>query len=853
MLERFVDWQTRRPLWVLALVVLITAPAIWAATRLDLWTGFDALLPENKPSVIESRRVGEKTAGVASLILVIDGKDPDKLVRFGDALLPDLRALGPDWVGTAENGIQAQRNFFEQHRALYLPYDRLEKVYALIDARLSYEIYGSFTDEAPEPVTRAAIERILNPEGKSVAAAATGGGGPPYPNGYYMNAERTRLITILRTPIAAGDLVGSTALRKKVEDVVAAKNPASFDPSITVGYTGDIVTASEQYGTVKNDMASVGILGILLILFVDWLFFLRLRAVLAMAIAIGVGMAWCFALTFVFIGHLNTASGFLVSIVFGNGINVGILLRARFNEARREGLSLRDAALTSYRGTWRATLTVAVAAAVGYGSLASTSFRGFRDFGLIGGYGMLLCWVATYVVMIPLLALFEPWGHTEGGPPKKGLWHRGIPFGAPFARLLPVAPRFVAALAVAFAVFAGWHTWRYLKSDPIEYELWRLENDPGPPVARSSASVLGDSVGPICGRTGPDGMAILVDRVDQVQPLTQALQTRWDAAPADKKPFARVYTILDLIPDRQPEKLKLLKDARARLERLRELGKISDADWASANEWVPADLAQFGIAELPEQVARPFTERDGTRGRIVYIAPTENESVRDVRYLRRWADSFRFVQLPNGETIVGGGRAVVVADMLEAVIGEGPKATLVSMLGTALVVFFAGLVARAPPGSPGGVRRLRRGLVTGLLVLVALAMGMSFMGAAFEWVGLKINFLNFIAIPITCGIGADYAINVVHRWRAEGPGKLALAVRETGGAVVLCSLTTTLGYLALLRSINAAVRTFGTAAVLGEVSCLLAALVALPALLWILDRRASAGAPAEKPGGGEVA
>jgi predicted RND superfamily exporter protein len=845
LLERFVDWQTRRPLQVLALVLLVTVPSIWAATKLELWTGFDALLPENKPSVIESRRVGEKTAGVASLILVIDGKNPDALVKFGDALLPDLRALGPEWVGTAENGIQAQQDFFAKHRALYLPLDRIQKVNALIDARLSYEVYGSFTDEAPEPVTRESIERILNPEGKSTAAPSTG---PPYPGGYYMNAERTRLITILRTPVAAGDLVASTALRKKVEGVVAAKNPASFDPSITVGYTGDIVTASEQYGTVKNDMASVGILGILLILFVDWLFFLRLRAVLAMAVAIGVGMAWCFALTWVFIGHLNTASGFLVSIVFGNGINVGILLRARFNEARRDGAPLREAALVAYRGTWRATLTVAVAAAVGYGSLATTSFRGFRDFGLIGGYGMLLCWLATYVVMIPLLALLEPWGRSQDGAVKKGIWHRGIPFGAPFARLAPLAPRFVAVASVALAIGAGWATWRYLKSDPIEYELWRLENDPGPAVERSSASVLGDSVGPICGRTGPDGMAILVDRVDQVQPLTQVLQARWDAAPADKKPFARVYTILDLIPDHQAEKLAVLTEARTRLERLRQLGKISDADWATANEWVPADLAVFGIAELPEQVARPFTERDGTRGRIVYIAPTENESVRDVRYLRRWADSFRFVPLPSGETIVGGGRAVVVADMLEAVIGEGPKATLASILGTAIVVFIAGLGARGP-ASESSSARVRRGLGTGVLVLVALAMGMSFMGAAFERVGLKINFLNFIAIPITCGIGADYAINVVHRWRAEGPGKLVLAVRETGGAVVLCSLTTTLGYLALLRSINAAVRTFGTAAVIGEVSCLFAALVALPALLGVLDRF---GGRREKSGGGEV-
>jgi hypothetical protein len=55
---------------------------------------------------------------------------------------------------------------------------------------------------------------------------------------------------------------------------------------------------------------------------------------------------------------------------------------------------------------------------------------------------------------------------------------------------------------------------------------------------------------------------------------------------------------------------------------------------------------------------------------------------------------------------------------------------------------------------------------------------------------------------------------------------------ETGGAVVLCSLTTTLGYAALLLSINRAVQSFGLAAAVGEVTTLAAAMLVLPALLF---------------------
>jgi hypothetical protein len=55
-------------------------------------------------------------------------------------------------------------------------------------------------------------------------------------------------------------------------------------------------------------------------------------------------------------------------------------------------------------------------------------------------------------------------------------------------------------------------------------------------------------------------------------------------------------------------------------------------------------------------------------------------------------------------------------------------------------------------------------------------------------------------------------------------------------------MTTTLGYLALLWSMNEGVRSLGQAAVLGEISCLLAAVIVLPAGLWWLDRNLPKGA-----------
>jgi hypothetical protein len=317
-------------------------------------------------------------------------------------------------------------------------------------------------------------------------------------------------------------------------------------------------------------------------------------------------------------------------------------------------------------------------------------------------------------------------------------------------------------------------------------------------------------------------MAIMVDRVDQALPVKAELERKRDAAPADAKPFEQVVTIFDLLPVDQAAKLPLLNDTRVVLTQARSRGMISDANWNELAPYVPkAPLTTLGIADVPEQIARAFTENDGTRGRIVYITPTEGRSIWDGRYLELWADSFRHIALPNGETVLGSGRAVIFADMLIAVVEDAPRAIILSLAGTCLVVFAA--------------FRARR---ESWAVLLTLLIGVAGMVAFLALKNIKLNFLNFVALPITFGIGVDYAVNMMQRVRIEGAAHMQRIIVETGGAVVLCSLTTILGYASLTMSMNQAIVTFGLAAAAGEVSCLLSAVLVLPAaLVWLEQKK----------------
>ena len=142
---------------------------------------------------------------------------------------------------------------------------------------------------------------------------------------------------------------------------------------------------------------------------------------------------------------------------------------------------------------------------------------------------------------------------------------------------------------------------------------------------------------------------------------------------------------------------------------------------------------------------------------------------------------------------------------------------------------------------------LFRGRRETLWVLAALLGGTSLLAGAVVAFDIRINFLSFIAFPITFGIGVEYALNVVYRHRQDPEAARARAehwrvVSGTGRAVALCSLTTIIGYGSLLLARNQALFSFGVLAVLGEICCLTVAVVALPAALAALARKRESAA-----------
>jgi uncharacterized membrane protein YdfJ with MMPL/SSD domain len=487
--------------------------------------------------------------------------------------------------------------------------------------------------------------------------------------------------------------------------------------------------------------------------------------------------------------------------VIGNGINVGILVTARYVEELRAGRDGVDALAGALANTVAGTLAAALTAAVAYASLMITVFRGFRHFGVIGGVGILLCWCAAYLVLPAALSLARRYGMRPRSEPPIGRW---------LARLLPNNLGATAAATIALIAGAGVVTARYLTDDPFESNFKNLRSR-GAAITEERRWM--HAIDRAFGEGIDAGFVIATPRRADVAPLKQRLrEADAGAAPRDKL-FGHLETLDDMLPDHQVEKLAVLGEIRALLSS-KEIDALSDDERALLGKLRPPDdLRALGDADIPEALAWPFIEADNSRGKVILATAGPGYEVWDAHDTVRFADKVRALRLPGDIHL--GGASFVFADVLDAVLTDGPRATLAALLGAILVVLLV-------------VGRNRHGVVT---IACGLGGTMLMLGSA-ALIGLKINFLDFVALPITIGIGIEYAVNIATRERQEGPGRGRAALATTGSAVAVCSYTTIVGYGSLLLSQNLGIRSFGLAAMLGELTCLAVALFLAPALLW---------------------
>jgi predicted RND superfamily exporter protein len=800
-------WITRHPVQVLVLAALVTVAAGYLAWHLKLRTAFSELLPSKDPGVIALTNTSKRIGDMSLLLVGIHSPDKAANERYAEMVTQKLRALPGHVVSLATYNVRDVKDFFEKNKWLYVAEDDLESIRDRLRTEINKRknpLFVSLGEDEP-------IDSMQKRIGKRNAMDDR------FPGGLFSSASGDYIWVAALPPGGLFVEHAGESLYSAAQKILAENPPESFHPQMRAQVSGPVATAIASREAIENDIKTVTAVCLLLVALSIGLYFRKIRAIFLTGVPAVIGAVVAFAVADLAFGYLTSSTAFLGSIILGNGINYAIVLMSRYEEQRARGdnpsLALREA----LHGCWRGTLVAAISASAAYASLMVTSFRGFYQFGVMGAVGAIACWIATFTVLPAILIQLDI--RSNAGA------RLGSHVRAPL-NLGPLA-RFVQrwstplVLVLTFGSIVSAFGLRHFLQDPFEYDFRKLNAKLN---STEESQAFYHSIDKLFGRW-PSPTIILGDSIDEVEPIRATIRKQ-DAAEPGADVIGQITTVYDLLPgppDLQKRKLALIGQIR-KMAHDPALDVLDDKEREQISKVdPPPGLHELGPMDLPPIARRPFTEVDGTIGRVVLVYPVETGlSVWNGRDLLRIASVLQYLHLPSGKVLETSGSAVVFGSMIRSILKDGPIATAASFIAVLIIVAFTIRPARIA-----------------LMALTTLALGVLWMVGAAGWGHVRVTFLNFIALPITFGIGAEYAINVLTRYREDR--NIVHAVLSTGAAVALCSWTTIVGYGSLLAARNQALNGFGWMAILGEVSCLMAAIIALPAvLLWWRKRAARA-------------
>jgi predicted RND superfamily exporter protein len=270
------------------------------------------------------------------------------------------------------------------------------------------------------------------------------------------------------------------------------------------------------------------------------------------------------------------------------------------------------------------------------------------------------------------------------------------------------------------------------------------------------------------------------------------------------------------VPDGQADKLAVIADIRARIDAKR--GSLTDKTRKDIDEWYHyLEVTDVVTAQtLPPWVRDQFADSKGVLGRFVVVWTKGSKT--DYLNVKRVYDAYGSLHTPQGDVELAAD-FFVIPEVYEAIRSDGPKVVLLSfcvMLTTAIATF------RSLSAGAGAALMVPFSLTSLLGIMVVL--------------GWKLNFFNVIALPLLVGMGEDASLHIIARYREEGRDGLALAVRETGGAIFMTAWTTICGFASILWADHRGLQSLALVAVIGVCLVFVTSVVLLPSLIIIVDR-----------------
>lgn len=672
---------------------------------------------------------------------------------------------------------------------------------------------------------------LLDPIGLSPAFlrhldVSTGGLGFEWSSGYLLSRDHRMLLLLAKPKKAPQDIGFDQNLVDAVRDQVKVTRAGWSDltgggdlPAPQVELSGRHVIALGDSSVIWRDAltnTATSLIGVLL-LFV--FAFRRAGPLLFAVVPLVTGLVLTFGFSAAAFGVLSSATSGVAALLIGLGIDFIIVSYGRFVEERRRGADLETALARMSGSSGRAVVVGGVTSAATFYAFAVTKFNGLRQMGYLTGTGILLCMAAVLLLLPAMLAWREDRHRRRQSSPRLYIHSFGTDrlMGFCMRHRKPVLIAGTLITVVCVAASTRIHFEDSLAAmRPAGNPAVELRDE----VARRFGAGFDQMMFVVRGQTEDDVLNLLAEAGASARRLVESGSlSSWEA----------LSSVIPA-PERQKESLEWLEGLRDRgltAERIRSEFETDLREAGLRPEAFSHGLDLFVQAmSIHEPLSVQDVEASPTGARLLnrFLRKTDGEW-EGVVYLYPPPKVWRRQPPPDAVQAardMGPDVSLVGSNVVGSYLRHQVQkdAVMAAGLGLVLVTLLLWL----------DFRRLRQTLMS----LVPLIVGIFWMLGAMALFGIPMNFMNIFVSTMIIGIGVDYGVHMIHRYRemkSSAPAEMNRGMMETGKAIVLAALSTIIGFGSLSMSHYPGLRSMGQVAILGALSTCLVAITLLPAYL----------------------
>jgi predicted RND superfamily exporter protein len=587
-------------------------------------------------------------------------------------------------------------------------------------------------------------------------------------------------------------------------------------------YTGGYPIAVNDEAITKRDIKVTLLTSFIGVLLLFGLTFRTPRILFFVGLPMAVCLIWTIGFASLAFHRLNVLTCIFSCVLIGLGIDFAIHIINRFFSEDKISLSVPDRLQLTFKESGMGILMGGMTTAVAFIAIGISDFKGFSELGIMTGIGILICMLGMFFLLPALLVRFS-----NGKIVPKTIKISGFGLDILLDRIQK-HPRVVLVLTAAIIALSIISGTRITFDDnlknfrPNDSTVLRLQDKITNWLGGSSASIL-----------------LVTKEASEVTTMKTSAVIYASLSELKKSGLiAGVRSVSRYFPP--PDQQKNNFDFIRQHADIFDMNRIKKAFKKALREngFEIRDLydeyfEKLSKAFLEDKLLLPSSVQDKAMERLLKIfvirkGKTFKTVTHIIPNMDLWSrsDTSRLKEGIIRELEKNGvvrsnyiltGPSLLTADLKELIIKNLKSSLWLASLSiiAVLIIYY-------------------RSFKLVLFSITPILIGITALIGIMPVLGLELNFINLIVIPMIVGIGLDDGIHYTNTYCNSNHFNFSNGMFQTGRAVILTSLTTLVGFGSISLSHYPGLKSMGYVAVIGTSICMATSIIVLPAIFSMM-------------------